>query len=273
MNFALQPTFIDIFVVFVILFMAVMGYIKGFIVRIYDLLATIVALVASMFLCGPLGEIFVIYKVEGIASMVGSFINRLIVFVLLFIIAKILFWIVGMVVKPTVRGLLSKIGLIEKFDKLLGVLLSLVQSCIILYIVLIMIVSPLFSGGKKAIEDTMVAKYVLNIIPSLSDTVMNLTDNFDAFNGILSNGLSYDQLSGQNLDTITSLLGTLLNTGVIDQQHAIDTINDYFDSAYQNNKKIEMTAKQYSELEKVLALFDDQSIDKSRIINKITVSE
>lgn len=273
MNFALQPIFIDIFVVFTILFMVITGYIKGFVVRIYDLLATIVALVASLFLCGPLGEIFVLYKVEGIASMIGSFINRLIIFIILFIIAKILFKFLGMVVKPAIRTLLSKIGFIEKFDKILGVILSFIQSCLLLYVVLIMIISPIFSGGRQTIEQTTIAKHVLNIIPPVTQMVTNITNEFQAFKAILDNGLSYDQLSGQNLETITSLLGTLLETGMIDEKHAVETINDYFDTVYKSDDKIKMTSKQYLELQKTLDLFSDEKIDKTRIINKIAVSE
>ena len=273
MNFSLQPIFIDIIVTFVILFMVVTGYIKGFVVRLYDLMATIVALVMSLFLCGPVGEIFIIHKIEGFASMVGSFVNRIIVFIILFIVAKIIFRLIGLVIKPMLRALVSKIGLLDKTDKILGLILSFFQGCLLVYIVLIMIVSPIYSNGNQTIQQTILAKHILNIIPPVTNTVMEITDDFKAVNEILDNGLSYEKLNGESINAISALLSTLYDANMIDEQKAIETINNYFSNLDTMDTKITMTGAQYQQLQDTLNLFSDSSIDKNRIYNQIIVSE
>lgn len=272
MNFSLQPIFIDIIVTFVILFMVFTGYIKGFVVRLYDLMATIVALVLSLFLCGPLGEIFIIYKIDGFAGMIGSFVNRIIVFVILFIAAKIIFRIFGLFIKPILRTVVSKIGLLDTFDKVLGAILSFLEACLLVYVVLIMVISPIFSNGSKTIQETILAKHVLNIIPPVTNTVMEITDDFKTVNEVLNNGISYDKLSGQSIHAISALLSTLYNANMIDEQKALETIDTYFKDIDTIDTKINMTDNQYQTLQDMLNLFSDTSIDKERIYNQIIVS-
>ena len=49
MNFALNSMAIDTVIVFILLLMLIFGYFKGFVYRVYDLMATVVSLLAALY--------------------------------------------------------------------------------------------------------------------------------------------------------------------------------------------------------------------------------
>ena len=53
MDFAINSLVIDVIIVFILLIMLILGYIKGFVYRGYDLMATIVSLVISLYASSP----------------------------------------------------------------------------------------------------------------------------------------------------------------------------------------------------------------------------
>lgn len=273
MNLSLQPIIIDIIVTFVILFMIVIGYSKGFVVRIYDLMASLVALGLSLFMSGPLSEIFVLYKVEGFAKIIGVFINRLLVFVLLFIVLKIALRLLGIIVKPILKALVSKIGFIQKCDRILGVVFGVLEGCLLLYIALIMVITPIFSNGKEIIEETMIAKQVLHIVPPVTEAVMEITDNFMDISGKLEQGMNYQSLSGESIGSVSVLVNNLYKSDVLSKESALESIQDYFSGLEDIDKKVELTPEQYQQLQTMLDNFLDTEIDKDKIYQKITVSE
>lgn len=273
MNLSLQPIIIDIIVTFVILFMIVIGYSKGFVVRIYDLMATFVALGLSLFMSGPLSEIFVLYKVEGFAKIIGVYINRLLVFVLVFIALKIILRLLGIVVKPILKAVVSKVGLIQKCDRFFGVLFAIVEGCILLYIALIMVVTPIFSNGKELINKTIIAKHVLQIVPPVTASVMDITDNFMDISGKLEQGMHYQSLSGDSIGSVSALINTLYESNALSKESALESIQEYFLGLDDIKGTITLTPNQYQELETMLNLFSDIDIDKEKIYQKITVSE
>lgn len=271
MNLSLQPLLIDIIIAIVIIFMMVMGYIKGFVVRIYDLLATFVALGMSLFLSGPISEIFVIYRIEGFAQMIGAFINRIIIFIILYIGARILLRLLGIVVKPILRSLVSKIGFIQKFDHLLGVILGFMEACVVLYMVLIMIITPLFSNGQVVLEETLLAKPILNIVPPITKKVMDISHNFQGLQELLEQGISYDTVSGENVATVTSLMNRLYESNAISEDYTIEALTNYFDKLEATGKTIVLTKEQYEQVQSMLEQFDTEKIDKQKIYEILTV--
>ena len=58
MNFALNSMAIDTVIVFILLLMLIFGYFKGFVYRVYDLMATVVSLLAALYASSPLSAIY-----------------------------------------------------------------------------------------------------------------------------------------------------------------------------------------------------------------------
>ena len=64
--------------------MLIFGYFKGFVYRAYDLVATIISLLAALYGSSPLSNLYTIYEVTGLGEAVGKVVNRFIIFIILF---------------------------------------------------------------------------------------------------------------------------------------------------------------------------------------------
>ena len=98
MDFAINSLVIDVIIVFILLIMLILGYIKGFVYRGYDLMATIVSLVIGLYASSPLSNIFKIYQVEGIGEIIGDVVNRFIIFLILLACLKLLLFFLGLII-------------------------------------------------------------------------------------------------------------------------------------------------------------------------------
>ena len=106
MNFQM----IDIIFVIFLFIMAIIGYIKGFVTRLYDFLGMIVVLCLSYFLTKPLSSILTIYQYDHqdqLASMIGELINQMIIFVILLIGLTIIKKLLGLAIKPVLKGIME----------------------------------------------------------------------------------------------------------------------------------------------------------------------
>ncbi|MFV0395801.1 MAG: CvpA family protein [Coprobacillaceae bacterium] len=270
MNFPVNATILDIvFIVFTLL-MLIIGYLKGFVVRLYDFLAMIVALLLSMFLSGPISELIQLYTTDGIMAIIGMFINRMFVFGILFSIFRLVFFLIGKFVKPTLKAAVSKISLIQKFDQVLGVVLSFIEVLIISYIILLISVSPIFNDGKEVVNDTVVAKQVLKIAPSLSDQVMKMTDDFRLINDIIDQGVNYDYGSPESVSLMLSMLSGIDNFDLLPQDQIDELVGGYMDTLDQVDGQIVVDKETYETLQELVDKIDSSKIDKNKIYEKIT---
>jgi uncharacterized membrane protein required for colicin V production len=272
MNFPVNATILDIvFIVFIVV-MLLIGYIKGFVVRLYDFLATLVALLLSLFLSGPLNDMFHLYTTSGMMSIIGVFINRMFLFGILFSIFRLLFFILGRFIKPGLKSVVSKLSFIEKFDRLLGVILSFIEVLLISYLVLLLSVSPIFSDGKEVVDDTIVAKQVLKIAPSLSDKVMQMTDDFILLKEVMEQGINYDT-SPQSISLMTSLLSGAKNFEMLSKEDMETLIYTYIDTLDDLKEPIVIDQATYQSLQDLIKQIDTTNIDIENVFEKIQVSE
>lgn len=273
MNFPVNSTILDIvFVIFTILMLTI-GYVRGFIVRLYNFLASLVALLLSILLSGPLSDMFHLYATSGVLLLIGSFVNRVFIFGLLFSLFRIVFGILGRFVKPTIKSVISKVPFISKFDRIFGVILSFIETLLITYVVLLISVSPLFNDGKETVKDTMLAKHVLNIAPSITDQVMKITDDFRTINDIIGQGVNYDATSQESIATMLSMLSGLQNFDMLPQPEMNEIITTYLTTLENSEEPIVIDEKTYQKLQLVINKMEDLGIDPKRLYEKIIVSE
>ena len=69
MNFALNSMAIDTVIVFILLLMLIFGYFKGFVYRVYDLMATVVSLLAALYASSPLQQYIKYIKLKGLGKL------------------------------------------------------------------------------------------------------------------------------------------------------------------------------------------------------------
>ena len=257
MSFVVNSIFIDIIIVFVLVLMLIFGYIKGFVYRAYDLLATIISLLIALYASSPLSNIYTVYKVEGLGEMIGETVNRFIIFIILFIVLKMILLLLGKVVKPLLKNIIYTFSIFEQLDRLLGIVVSLIGGIINIYLALIFIVMPIIPGGKESIDDTVVAKKILELVPAVTEKIESL----DTVGQIISEGINYDSLNNA------------YDNGLINQEELENTLVKYYDDIDEIQEPVSLDQQQYDEVSRLLSKVDRSKIDVNKILSKIIVSE
>ena len=282
MNFALNSMAIDTVIVFILLLMLIFGYFKGFVYRVYDLMATVVSLLAALYASSPLSALYAssplsaiyqIYKVEGIGEIVGKTINRFIIFIILFIALKVILLIIGKFIKPILKNIIYTISIFEHLDHLLGALVSLIEGTIIIYLALIFVITPIIPGGKENVEKTVVASKILELVPSVTEEMKALSDGFDVFTNIINDGINYDSFDARNVAALAASLNSAYKHGLINQEDLESALIKYYDEIDRVNEPISLNQDQYNEVVDVLSKLDSAKFDQTKILNKIIVSE
>ena len=269
MDFAINSLVIDVIIVFILLIMLILGYIKGIVYRGYDLMATIVSLVISLYASSPLSNIFKIYQVEGIGEIIGDVVNRFIIFLILLACLKLLLFFLGLIIKPILKKIIYAFKLFEHIDRLLGIIASFIEGMIIIYLGLVFIIMPILSGGKEAVENTIFAKRILNLVP----TVTNEIEAISNVGMVIDNGINYDSFNSENIYYIALTLNKAYDNGIIDQEKLDEMMSNYWQDFDQIENPINLTQKQYDEVIKLLNKLDSTKINVEMILNKIVVSE
>lgn len=269
MEFAINSLVIDIIIAFILLIVLILGYIKGFVYWGYDLMATIISLVISLYVSSPLSNIFKIYQVEGVGKIIGDVVNRFIVFLVLFACLKLLLFFLGLIIKPVLKKIIYAFELFEHIDRLLGIIASFIEGVITIYLGLIFIVMPIFSGGKEAVENTVLAKRILNLIPAVTNEIEVISD----VGKVINNGINYDSFNSENIYYIALTLNRAYDNGIISQEKLDEMMSNYWKDFNQIENPISLTQKQYDEVIKLLNKLDSTKINVEMILNKIVVSE
>lgn len=269
MEFVINSLVIDIIVAFILLIMLILGYIKGFVYRGYDLIATIISLVVSLYISSPLSNLFKIYQVEGVGAIIGDVVNRFIVFLIIFACLKLVLFFLGLIIKPVLKKIIYAFKLFEQIDRFLGIIASLIEGMITIYLGLIFIIMPIFSGGKEAVENTIFAKKILNLVPLVTDEIEVISD----VSKVINNGINYDSFSSENIYYIALTLNKAYDNGILSQEKLDDMMVNYWKDIDQIKTPVSLTQKEYDEVVKLLNKLDSTKINVEMILNKIVVSE
>ncbi len=260
----MNSTILDILFIIFFLIMAIFGYMKGFITRLYDFIGTVIVLFLSYWLSKPLSSIFHLYQynqTDIVVSMVGSVINQIFVFFILLIILFVIKKILGFVIKPVLKTVSDKFALTSMADHILGLVLSIIEAIIILYIVVMFLVTPIYSPGKEMIQQSLIAKHILNIIPSVSEKVQNININYESF---------FD--SDQSVESLTKLMLTAHDLGIIDEQQVLTILNENIVDEIKEKK----TSLNINDIEKLKNILEKSNYNQDKIkkiLSNINVSD
>jgi len=175
----------------------------------------------------PLSKLWTLYSLEGLLAPLGEKMNQILIFVIIFFITKFLFQLLGTLLKPFLKKIVSLLKMTRFFDGLLGSILSIIQGVILVYLALSMIFIPFIKDSKKTIQESRVASFIMETMP----------DYYSSF-------IEYDQL-----DQLTSFDLSLPN------EKQAEIMTDFIEQADQNQWLEKETIKQfiqdyYSELAK-----------------------
>lgn len=270
MNYPVNATILDIVFIIFTITMVMLGYKKGIIVRLYNVLATFFAVTLSVFLSDYLSDIIELYQITGVFAFIGAMINRMFVFGIVFVILKVLFFIIGRFVKPVLNAVISKIPFFKTFNSLLGAVLSFIEVLLISYFLLLVSVSPLYNNGKEIVNETVVAKQVLRIAPAASNRIMQLTDDFRMIDGMLGQDTDRNQhILTSNL-TVPSGLSDLALLPPDERKRLIASYMNILDNV---NEPMVVDQATFDTLQELIESVDDSTIETDKIYEKIIVSE
>lgn len=269
MDFAINSTVIDVFVIFILLIMVIFGYFRGFVYRAYDLAASLASLIIALYASAPLSSLYTIYEAEGIGLLIGDMINRFIIFMILFSCLKLICFLLGLIIKPLLKKIISSFSLFKHCDHLLGAGISVIETIILIYLALIFIVTPIIPGGKENVEETIVAKKILELVPGVTDEI----ELWSTVNEIVGQGLAYDGLDSKSIYTVSLTLNNAYDHGLLNQTKLEEVLMKYCQDIDQLDQPIKMNQEEYLEVEKLLSKVDQTKFDCQKILNKIIVSE
>ncbi|MDE6953271.1 MAG: CvpA family protein [Erysipelotrichales bacterium] len=255
---------IDIIFVVFFIFMAIIGYVKGFITRLYDLITTILVIYISFLFASPLSSVVSLYDYDPsdlVSTMIGQSINMFLVFLCIFIVLFIAKKLIGIALKPVLKGIVSRFSLTEGLDKLLGVTLSLIEALFISYIVVLLCITPLFPNAKVMVEDTLITQNVLKLVPSMTQYMEDMTSAIEK--------IQDGSHSKENLITLMLMAEDLH----LLSEEQITTIIDEHIYPEIKNMNITLTQEQVEQMKDILenSSYDQQKI--KNIIDKVLVGE
>lgn len=178
MQLNLSSSTIDYIVLAYLVISLVIGYHRGLFGRLYDLISTILVFVGAAMLTQPLANNVTFYSGSGniVDTLTAPLINTAVAFIICLIVLWVIKIILGLILKPLFRHLKDSTRVTHFIGGLLGMALSLVQSLLILYIVLALIIPTIYTNGKDVISSTTVAHYIIDDLPDVTGLATSVDD-------------------------------------------------------------------------------------------------
>lgn len=169
------------------------GYKKGLLLQIVDLVGTFVALFAAWVFAPVFVKIFEFVKSPGsglisVDQIITQQVNRLIWFVVLFVVARLLL----LLVTPIVSAI-SKIPFVKQVNSTVGGLFSIVMFVLKLLILTYFLSFPIVSNGQDIIDNTILKPLVEVSKPVLNGLDRNIEKNEAIQNVMRNKSLSEEQ--------------------------------------------------------------------------------
>lgn len=255
MNFFL----IDTICVAFLIIAAIIGYKKGFITQLYDFASFILVLFLVYFLSEPLASLWKVYQYDAndyVAAMVGSMINRILVGLLLFVGLMIIKKIIGLLIKPALKGLMHSFHTTSFIDGLLGMGCQVLQSLLTIYIILVFLVIPFWKPGRQMVENSYLANMIVQAVPNVSQSVIDMSD-------LLQQNQNMETFSKEMLVRLTL---EALQLNVIDEQEALKIFEENI-LKQENPQSIQLDP---SQVEQLKSLLENSSLSQQQIQNFIS---
>ena len=243
---------------------AIIGYFKGFITRLYDMISLIFVIYLSYYFSKPLSHMVNLYPNEidnQVFIMISQVLNQIIVFVVLLVGLFIVKVIVGIIIKPLLKGIVHKFSLTKFADQTLGLALGLLEGLIVSYIAILLMMTPLFPKGNQMVKDSQLASLYVQIVPSVTNNVIELSD-----------GLVELDVNHSSNESIVKVLLAAYDMQLVDNEQVDSLIHNYLSIELQK-KNISLTQKEYNQFKDIMENIDYNSNEIKKILSNINVSD
>lgn len=255
---------LDIILISFLLILAIFGYFRGFITRLYDFISLLVVLYISFAFSKPLSHMINLYPdmPESMAlQMTSQILNHIIVFVVLFVVLFIAKKIIGFLIKPLLKGLVHKFSLTQFADQTLGLVLGVVEGFILSYIAIIFMMTPLFPSANLLVKDSQVASIYMTIVPQIGDNVIEMSE-----------GLKDLELNHSSNESFMKVMLAAYEMGFIDNEQVSSFIENYLINELQS-ENVSLTGEEYNQFKDIMQNIDYNNDEIKKILSKINVSD
>lgn len=222
MDFLVNSQFLDIAILILLVGYVIIGYFKGFVVRLYDFFSLFFAYFLALNFSYPISRLFVLYNLEGVLAPVGAKLNQILVFIIIFILIRLILKGIGVLIKPFLKGIVSFLKITKGLDGILGMLLSLVEGLLFVYLVLMMVFMPFVGNSKEVINDSIVAKAIVNTMPQEVSNILETND----INNLTELDMTLDK--DKQVSIMTSFLDQVSENDLLDDETVKSFIIDYY---------------------------------------------
>ena len=185
--------YLNAVLVLFLVFVIYRGYKKGMLLQLVGLISTFVSMIIAWIFSDVFMNVFhfVTYNTTGVFSLdnfVTENANRLIWFVVLFVVIRLL-----MMVLTPIASLISKLPLIKQVNSAFGAVFSLITYLIYVVLIVLFLSTPIIKNGNQIIENTFLRTVDKHVISNLGFLEDKLEEN-EALQSLVSNrGLSVTQ--------------------------------------------------------------------------------
>lgn len=199
--------YISAFIVLIYLVMMFIGYKKGFLFEVVNLLYTALALALAWFASPVLAKSFPIITISEVSDElkillkyanldINYIVNTIAYFLIVFLVLKVLYIFISLLVKS-----FNKIPVIGKFNQILGALFGVLNATLIVLSLSMLLSLPIIKNGNEIKEKTIL-KYVNNY----SDMALKyLTEKITINSSDINSDFNVDELRNEFQKWLDSL--------------------------------------------------------------------
>ena len=171
--------YINLFILAIYVFLMIIGYMKGFLYQVINIIYTVLSLAVAWFVSPVLAELFPLISIETIDEQykllnslfnLDRLLNTAAYFVIVFLLLKILYIFISLITKS-----LNKIPVLGKVNKVLGMIAGILNATIIVFALSMLLSLPLFKNGREVKENTVfkyIEKYTNNAISFIAEKIV-----------------------------------------------------------------------------------------------------
>lgn len=148
---------IDLVVVIVFALLLFSGYKQGFLMKLISIVGFVVVGIFSWWISAPISRMLSLYPMSQlpiendlISSFIYDNINRLFIFVVLFVILNI----VILFLKPLIKAI-SDIPVVSTINKVAGLCLGAIQAVVLMFVATLVLRLPFISQGNTYVEGSL----------------------------------------------------------------------------------------------------------------------
>ena len=160
MNIEQNTWLINLVVVIVFALLLFSGYKQGFLMKLISIVGFVVVGIFSWWISAPISRMLSLYPksqlpIENdlISSFIYDNINRLFIFVVLFVILNI----VILFLKPLIKAI-SDIPVVSTINKVAGLCLGAIQAVVLMFVATLVLRLPFISQGNTYVEGSLLCE-------------------------------------------------------------------------------------------------------------------